>query len=52
VAPSPVNAFGSNLRLMPILVFALATRGALGVDAAAAPHRRAPRRSRGCAAGS
>jgi len=35
VAPAPVIAFGSNLRLMPILVFALATLGALGVDAAA-----------------
>jgi hypothetical protein len=35
VAPAPVIAFGSNLRLMPVLVFALATLGALGVDAAA-----------------
>src|SRR5262245_22721203 len=35
VAPAPLIAFGSNLRLMPILVFVLATLGALGVDAAA-----------------
>ncbi len=35
VAPAPVIAFGSNLRLMPILVFALATLGALGVDSVA-----------------
>ena len=35
VAPAPLIAFGSNLRLMPILVFALATLGALGVDSAA-----------------
>lgn len=35
VLPAPVIAFGSNLRLMPILVFALATLGALGLDAAA-----------------
>src|SRR5207247_1717579 len=34
-APAPVIAFGSNLRLMPILVFALATLGALGVDSVA-----------------
>ena len=35
VAPTPVIAFGSNLRLMPILVFALAALGALGLDAVA-----------------
>ena len=35
IAPAPVIAFGSNLRLMPILIFALATLGALGVDVAA-----------------
>jgi hypothetical protein len=35
VLPAPLIAFGSNLRLMPILVFALATLGALGLDAAA-----------------
>jgi hypothetical protein len=35
VAPAPLIAFGSNLRLMPILVFALVTLGALGIDAAA-----------------
>ncbi len=34
LAPAPVIAFGSNLRLMPVLVFALATLGALGVDCA------------------
>jgi len=37
LAPAPVIAFGSNLRLMPVLVFALATLGALGVDCAARP---------------
>ena len=37
LAPAPVIAFGSNLRLMPVLVFALATLGALGVDRAARP---------------
>ena len=43
IAPAPVIAFGSNLRLMPILIFALATLGALGVDvvARAASGRRA-----------
>src|SRR5439155_340933 len=35
VAPAPVIAFGSNLRLMPVLVFALVTLGAFGVDAVA-----------------
>ncbi|HEV8585315.1 MAG TPA: YfhO family protein [Methylomirabilota bacterium] len=35
VLPAPVIAFGSNLRLMPVLVFALATLGALGLDATA-----------------
>lgn len=35
IAPAPVIAFGSNLRLMPILIFALATLGALGVDVVA-----------------
>ena len=35
IAPAPVIAFGSNLRLMPMLIFALSTLGALGVDVAA-----------------
>ncbi len=44
VLPAPVIAFASNLRLMPILVFALAALGSLGFDAAAraaAPRARA-----------
>src|SRR5262245_52084661 len=35
IAPAQVIAFGSNLRLMPILIFALATLGALGLDVVA-----------------
>ena len=35
VAPAPIVAFGSNMRLMPVLVFALASLGAFGVDTAA-----------------
>jgi hypothetical protein len=49
LAPAPLIAFGSNLRLMPILVFALATLGALGLDAAgldAAGRAGAPRAAR------
>ena len=35
MAQAPGMAFGNNLRLMPLLAFALCTLGALGLDAAA-----------------